>query len=165
MLPVSNYSYQSTNFGARFSKNDVEILMNSYKEGELLLQDVYARTASRMTELPAESLKAKLDTNVLYRRLNVLLEQAEKVKGRSLKLIQEVFTDGRKLFKIHNEKSEILGMGETPMRAMEDSFVLRQKYELAPKFWGDKIPERVVREKISQNPPITEEDVFAKALN
>ena len=41
---------------------------------------------------------------------------------------------------------------------------MRYKYELAPEYWGDKLPLRVLVESQEKIGRITEQDVLSKAL-
>ena len=165
MLVNFNANHKSMNpqFQARFSQKDVKTLMNSAKEGAHFMQDVVALGAERMTAKVPE--KAALSPSTMYGRLNAILDHVDSLKGKVMSLVEEKLPNGGKAYKIMNENNEVLGKGARPMAALDDAFVLGGKQELAPKYWGDKLPDRVLAEKSQKLGEITEQDVLAKALN
>ena len=159
----SSISQSKPQFKARFSQNDVKILMNSAKEEANVMQDMFVRGAKRMKGVCPE--KANLTANVMYGRLNAILEHADKVKGKVLSLAEEKLSNGTKAFKVLNENNEILGLAKTPVAALDNAFVMRGKVELAPMYWGHKLPNRVIEENMQKFGEISEKDVLAKALS
>ena len=152
---TNNYT---PNFKARFSREDIKTLMKSAEKETEFMQDVMAISVANKTGKPVENIKAELDSNTKYRSLNAILTHADKVKGKALKLIKE------DTYKILNDYNEILGVGKEPMQALRNAFILRSKYELAPKYWGHRIPNRILEEIIQKQDFVTEEDVLSKSL-
>ena len=150
-------------FKARFSQKDVKVLMKSSKDIVSFEQDVIAKGVELRTGIKPEN--AKLTANAMYGKLNAILDHVDKLKGKVMSLVEEKLPNGEKIFKIVNEDNKVLGSHKEPIIALDNAFVMRYKYELAPEYWGDKMPLRVLVENQDKIGRITEQDVLAKALN
>ena len=149
-------------FKARFSQKDVKTLMTSAKRVASFEKDLIANGVELRTRIKPE--KAELTANAMYGKLNAILEHVDKLKGKVMLLVEEKLPNGEKMFKIVNENNKVLGSHKEPIIALDNAFVMRYKYELAPKYWGDKLPLRVLVESQEKIGRITEQDVLAKAL-
>ena len=152
-----------TQFKARFSQKDVKTLMASAKRVVLFEQEVIAKGVELRTRIKPE--KVELTANHMYSKLNAILEHEDKLKGKVMSLVEEKLSNGEKIFKIVDEDNKVLGSHKEPIIALDNAFVMRYKYELAPEYWGDKMPLRVLVENQDKIGRITEQDVLAKALN
>lgn len=150
-------------FKARFSQKDVNLLMDSAKNEALFIQDIMVRSAHRIAAVCPE--KANLTAKTMYGRLNVILDHVDSIMGKVLFISNEKFANGKKIFKIINENNEILGSANSPIAALENAFVMRGKFELAPVYWGHKLPDRIINERVQKLGEITEQDVISKVLN
>ena len=150
-------------FKARFSQKDVKTLMNSAKKVVSWEQDMVTKGVELRTGIKPE--KAELTANAMYSKLNAILEHVDKLKGKVMSLVEENLPNGEKIFKIVNEDNKVLGSHKEPIIALDNAFVMRYKCELAPEYWGEKMPLRVLVENQDKIGRITEQDVLAKALN
>lgn len=150
-------------FKARFSQKDIKVLMKSSKDIVSFEQDVIAKGVELRTGIKPEN--AKLTANAMYGKLNAILDHVDKLKGKVMSLVEEKLPNGEKIFKIVNEDNKVLGSHKEPIIALDNAFVMRYKYELAPEYWGDKMPLRVLVENQDKIGRISEQDVLAKALN
>ena len=136
--------------------------MTSAKRVASFEKDLIANGVELRTRIKPE--KAELTANAMYGKLNAILEHVDKLKGKVMLLVEEKLPNGEKMFKIVNENNKVLGSHKEPIIALDNAFVMRYKYELAPKYWGDKLPLRVLVESQEKIGRITEQDVLAKAL-
>ena len=149
-------------FKARFSQKDVKTLMSSAKRVVSFEQDVIAKGVELRTRIKPEN--AELTANAMYGKLNAILEHVDKLKGKVMSLVEEKLPNGEKIFKIVNEDNKVLASNKEPIIALDNAFIMRYKYELAPEYWGDKLPLRALVENQEKIGRITEQDVLAKAL-
>lgn len=154
ILPNINTTQNTYNFGfkARFSQKDIKILMNSAKDEIQFTRNTVIKQSS------------KTSAKDIYGRLSVLLDHIDSIKGKSLGLIEEKLSNGKKFFKIVNDKNEIISLGQNPMMALDSAFVFRSSFNLAPEHWGNKIPNNVIHERQELLGEITEQEILAKAL-
>ena len=143
-------------FKARFSQKDVKVLMKSSKDIVSFEQDVIAKGVELRTGIKPEN--AKLTANAMYGKLNAILDHVDKLKGKVMSLVEEKLPNGEKIFKIVNEDNKVLGSHKEPIIALDNAFVMRYKYELAPEYWGNKMPLRVLVENQEKIGRITEKD-------
>ena len=155
--------YVNPNFKARFSRKHLEILIDSAQKDAEAMQNSVARFVHRITGVKPE--KCTMDERIIYGKLNAILEHVDSLKEKVLLLVEEKFSNGEKTFKIMNEAKEVLGENKTPITALESAFILRGRNELAPQYWGNKLPIRLIDEIEQKNGNITKNDVLSKALN
>ena len=136
--------------------------MSSAKRVVSFEQEVIAKGVELRTRIKPEN--AELTANAMYGKLNATLEHVDKLKGKVMSLVEEKLPNGEKMFKIVNEDKKVLGSHKEPIVALDNAFVMRSIYELAPKYWGDKLPLRALVENQEKIGRITEQDVLAKAL-
>ena len=160
-----NTSISQTNpqFKARFSQNDVKTLMSSAKHVVTCEQEMIAKGVHIRTGVVPE--KAVLTANAMYSKLNAILDHVDKLKSKVMSLVEEKLPNGEKIFKIVNEDNMVLGASKEPIIALDNAFVMRGKYELAPEYWGHRLPLRALVESQEKIGRITEKDVLDKALS
>ena len=155
-------------FGAKMPIEDVILLITSVKKDcAESIGDFYESAARRLVNrarLPYQDNMVCKD-NILsdaFANLYTLLEQVKSFPSNVVKLVR----DNKNVFNIVNaDNKEILGSGNTPMVALDNAYVMRSRYELAPKFWGHKIPLRVFVENKAGNKDITEQVIIDFAQN
>lgn len=82
-----------------------------------------------------------------------------------MSLVEEKLPNNEKVFKIVNDRNEVLGASKDPFIALDKAFVMRSQYEILPQYWGHRLPLRVLRENRDKIGRITEKDVLEKALS
>ena len=149
----TNIYQTNSNFKARFPQKNIEIFMNSAQKDADAMQDSVVRFVYRNTDVMPE--KITLNENTIYGKLNAILEHVDSLKGKIMLLVEEKLPNGESIFKIMNETKEVLGENKTPITTLENVFVLRSRYELAPQYWGNKLPLRIIDEIEQKNGNIT----------
>ncbi len=158
----SSINQANFNFKARFPRKHIEIFMDSALKDAEVKQNSVMKFVHRNTGVMPE--KCPLNESTIYGKLNAVLEHVDSLKEKVFVLAEEKLSNGEKIFKIMNETKEVIGENKTPITALESAFVLRGRYELAPQYWGNKLPIRLINEIEQKNGDITKNDVLSKAL-
>jgi len=157
---IHTINQTTPNFKARFTTKDIKILMNSAKDEALFTQNFMRRGAKAL-----DTKRIKLSGKTLYGKLKAILDHVDTLKGKQVSLLEEKVQGSNTIFKIINDNNEVLGTGARPIIALDNAFVIRTRFELAPEYWGDKLPVRLLMGNAKKLGEITPQDILSKALN
>ena len=158
-----NLKQSKPTFKARFTQADIKKFMDSAKNEAVHMQKLMIKGEKRRTGHKPQP--APLTADTMYRELNAILTHVDNLKGKYLSLLEETLPSGRKLFKIVNEKKQVLGEGPIPILALDNAFVHRTIPSINPKQTEHKILPIALYKTERSIGSITEQDILSKALD